>query len=336
VSAFVPGRELSRRFYEEQVRPVIERAFPGLPHGAALLGRGSEVLGFDDEMSGDHDWQPRVLLFLEPTDHARHGTALTETLRARLPASFHGHPPGHTVTTVRAHVLEQLAVDVTSDIAAADWLTFPEQNLRMLTAGAVFHDDVGLGAVRERFAHYPHDVWLYLMLATWWRLSPEANLVGRAGFTGDELGSALIGSQLVQDAMRLSFLQERQYAPYSKWFATAFALLARAPALSPVLRQTLLAQTWQERENALLGAYGLLAAGHDALGVTDPVPTQVLRMWDRPFQVLWGDFPGALQAAISDPAVLRIAQRWPVGGIERVRDLFWAAEDRRRLLHLLE
>lgn len=43
---FVPGLELSRSFYEEVVRPLLDDAFPGLVHSAALLGPGSEVLGF--------------------------------------------------------------------------------------------------------------------------------------------------------------------------------------------------------------------------------------------------------------------------------------------------
>ena len=81
MSAFVPGLELSRQFYGEVVRPVLDARFPDLPHSAALLGRGSEVLGFDDEMSTDHDWKPRVLLFLREDDHARNGVAVSETVR---------------------------------------------------------------------------------------------------------------------------------------------------------------------------------------------------------------------------------------------------------------
>ena len=55
MTAFIPGLELSRLFYQEAVRPILDAVFPGLPHSAALLGRGSEVLGFDDAMSTDHN-----------------------------------------------------------------------------------------------------------------------------------------------------------------------------------------------------------------------------------------------------------------------------------------
>jgi hypothetical protein len=41
-----------------------------------LLGNGSEVLGFDTELSTDHDWSPRVVLFLRDEDHVRYATQL--------------------------------------------------------------------------------------------------------------------------------------------------------------------------------------------------------------------------------------------------------------------
>lgn len=43
---FVPGLELSRRFFHELVCPLLTGAFPGLCYAAALLGPGSEVLSF--------------------------------------------------------------------------------------------------------------------------------------------------------------------------------------------------------------------------------------------------------------------------------------------------
>ena len=334
--AVVSGQELSRRFYAELVRPALDAAFPGLPHAAALLGRGSEVLGYDDRTSQDHDWGPRVLLFLDDDDHARRADAVRDVLRREVPARAGAHPTDVAVHTVRGYLWDQLAVDVERELDACDWLTIPEQSLLMLTSGAVFHDDVGLEAVRRRFAWYPRDVWLYLMVAGWWRVHPEVNLVGRAGSVGDELGSALIGSRLVHDLMRLCFLLERRYAPYAKWFATAFARLDCGPALSPVLWRAVQAPTWRERERALNEAYAAVSALHHARGVTRPVPVQEERMWDRPFAVLWGDFPGALAEQIEDPEVRGIAERWPVGGPDRARELLWDARHRSLLRPLFD
>lgn len=336
MSAFVSGLELSRRFYTEAVRPVLESSYPGVPYAAALLGRGSEVLGFDDEMSADHNWEPRVQLFLRKEDRTRHGAALDEVLRRDVPAQFADRATEVGVHTVRGFFLEQLDFDVESEIAPRDWFSFPEQNLRMVTAGAVFHDQVGLQEVRDRLAYYPRDVWLYLQIAAWWRVHPEVNLAGRAGFVGDELGSVLIGAQLVHDLMQLCFLMERVYAPYSKWFGTAFSRLACAEELTPLFAKVLRTESWQEREDALMAAYAGVADLHNRLEITAPVTTGVEQLWGRPFKVVWGDFPGALVAQINDPEVRRIAERWPVGGIDRIRDVLWAPRDRRQAITLFD
>ena len=63
MSGFVPGLELCRNFYAEVVAPAV-----GARHGAALLGPGSDVLGYDTERSTDHDWGPRCQLFVQASD----------------------------------------------------------------------------------------------------------------------------------------------------------------------------------------------------------------------------------------------------------------------------
>jgi uncharacterized protein DUF4037 len=337
---FVPGLELSRLFYTEVVRPVLESKFPVLPYSAALIGRGSEVLGFDDELSTDHDWKPRVLLFLREEN-----PAVGETLQRELPTQYRGRPvvaaaPGVLgsvgVQTVHGYFRDTLALDLAGEITAEDWLTLPEPTLRTLTAGAIHHDDAGLQDVRDRLAYYPHDVWLYLLVAGWWRVHPEMNLVGRTGSVGDELGSALIGSRLVGDLMRLCFLMERQYAPYSKWFGTAFAQLECARELQPILTEVLHAATWQQRETALNAAYEKLGAMHNALQLTEPVTIEFEQLWDRPFKVAWADYPGLLATKIQDPAVLSILERWPVGPVDQFRELLWRPNNRTRLLRVFE
>lgn len=52
------GLDLSEEFYWEIVRPLIARRFPQLmeKHAAGLIGYGSDVLGYDDVLSRDHEW----------------------------------------------------------------------------------------------------------------------------------------------------------------------------------------------------------------------------------------------------------------------------------------
>jgi hypothetical protein len=48
---FLPGTELAARYYRQIVRPFVDEQVPGLQHSAALIGCGSDVLGFDTQRS---------------------------------------------------------------------------------------------------------------------------------------------------------------------------------------------------------------------------------------------------------------------------------------------
>jgi len=343
---FIPGLTLCGDFYREAVRPLLDDAFPGLAHSAALIGSGSEVLGFDDEMSSDHHWGPRVQLFVSETDHPQVADAIHTTLAARLPYTFRGYsthfsepdsndsgvqhltvlesgPVNHrvSVSTIRGFLQSYLGFDISSPLTPADWLTFPQQKLRTFTGGAVYHDGVGLEAIRTHFAWYPQDVWFYLLAAGWARIGQEEHLMGRAGLVGDELGSALIGSRLVRDVMRLAFAMERRYAPYPKWFGTAFARLDCAAELTPHLLAAQTAATWQARERHLIPAYEALARMHNRLGLTEPLPESVRDFFGRPFRVIaLHGFADALLARITDSQVQHIASRQPIGSIDLISD----------------
>ncbi|WP_330177773.1 DUF4037 domain-containing protein [Streptomyces sp. NBC_01498] len=89
-AAFLPGLDLSRVLYEEAVRPLLDRERPGLRYSAARVGSGSEVLGFDSARSADHEWGPRLSLFLAREDVAAHGTELRALLARRLPKHVRG------------------------------------------------------------------------------------------------------------------------------------------------------------------------------------------------------------------------------------------------------
>ncbi len=345
MTAFIPGLELSRLFYFEAVLPILNAHFPGLPHAAAHLGTGSDMLGFDTEMSADHDWGPSVTLFL-PEERIPLAPEIRKVMSNDLPHSFHGYStnfgespdePGTRilqattkgsvnhkvfVTTVRDFVQRHLGFDLNQTLEPADWLTFPSQSLRLITAGAVHYDGTGeLAEMRERFAYYPHDVWLYLLASGWKRISQEEHLMPRAGYVGDELGSSIIGSRLVRDIMSLCFYMERKYAPYPKWFGTAFKQLACATDLSPTLIRAQLAATWQEREASLAPAYEYLARAHNALGITPALHETVADFFGRPFKVIYGErFAEAIVAQISDPVVKQIASKRLIGSIDQWSD----------------
>jgi hypothetical protein len=343
---FIPGLELSRLFFEEAVKPVLDADYPALSYDAAIIGSGSEVLGFDTPMSRDHHWGPRVTLFVNDVDQARYSESIVETFRHKLPYGFRGYPtsfepiPGEagtlrfeekvsgpinhriSVTTVRQMLLDELDFDWIRPIEPADWLTFTEQKLRTLTHGAVYHTGLGeIPAMRTQLAYYPHDVWLYVLAAGWQRIGQEEPFVGRTGDVGDDIGSRLIAARLVRDLMRLCFLMERQYAPYPKWFGTAFARLTCAPTLTPIFERALSADNWQEREGHLAQAYSIAAGMHNGLAITDPLPTEVSLFHSRPYHVIHGEaFAAALLAEIGDEAVKQIAAKTLIGASDQFSD----------------
>ncbi len=202
---FIPGLKLSKLFYESKVKPILNEAFPEVPHSAALIGSGSEVLGFDTPISRDHHWGPRVLLFLSEKDSPRLKDKISTVLSTELPYEFMGYstnfgepePTGvrHPVKTDRGpvnHMINiysvrwffhaRLGFDLKRRITVADWLTFPQQRLLELTSGEVYYDGLGeLTKAREKLQYYPKDVWLYMMAAQWTRISQEEAFVGRTG-----------------------------------------------------------------------------------------------------------------------------------------------------------
>jgi hypothetical protein len=332
----MPGLELSAAFYREAVEPIMRRRFPNLPYAAARVGPGSDVLGFDNERSTDHFWGPLLNVFLMEDDYALLAEQINGALADELPLEVRGfpthfqpfegdeahlghlghmqstatHPINHGVmlSTVRRTFRAFLGVDALEPIEPLDWLVMSEQHLLMLTSGAVFHDGSGeLGRARAALAYYPHDIRLYLLAAQWARIGQEEAFVGRTGEIGDEIGSRLIGGRLVQDVMRLAFLIERTYAPYSKWFGTAFRRLRCASQLAPHLDGVLAAEDWRTREHHLVQAYECVARLHNALGITEHVPDVTASFHGRPFLVIHADrFAKAAERAITDATVRQL------------------------------
>lgn len=143
---FVPGLRLAERLCRDAVAPFLAREFPRLPYAAALVGTGFEVLGFDTERSTDHEWGPRLVLFLLAADADRHAANIRERLRSALPPNVLGFPtnvgateePGirhlvetngpvdHKVevTTVAAFLTDRLGIADWRSLAPVDWLLF--------------------------------------------------------------------------------------------------------------------------------------------------------------------------------------------------------------------
>jgi hypothetical protein len=322
VPEFLPGLDLSRAYYAEVVSPIVAE----VPHAAAHLGTGSDVLGFDTERSTDHGWGPKVHLFVD----AERADEVRDSVERDLPGEFRGWPTryGWDDTPVQHHVAvaelgawleERLGLDPRAGLEAYDWLSLPQQLLLEVTGGAVFHDPDGeLAALREGLSWYPDDVWLWLLACQWRRVDQEEPFVARAAEVRDELGSRILAARLARDLVRLCFLLERVYAPYSKWLGTAFARLDAAREVGPPLARALVAPSVREREDALVEAALAVARRHNAARLTEPVAAEVGPFHGRPFRVLGsGRFVDACLARVADE---RLRSLPLIGGIDQWAD----------------
>ncbi len=340
---FVKGMVLSELLYREGVKPVMGQHFPKLAYSAARLGRGSDTLGYDTPLSMDHGWGPTVEVYLSAEDHAQYVDQITEVMRHELPrevagvpthfdstshetgkpARAEGGPIEHRVNCINVDtfVVSYRPFNPNRGITALDWVTLPQQTLRLIRSGRVFHDGLGeLDQIRERLHFYPDDIWYYLLSAQWEHIGQECPFMGRCGDVGDELGSRILAARLIHSIMDLCFLMERQYAPYSKWFGMAFAELRCAADLAPVLQAALDAQSWQEREGHLSRAYEYLAQMHNALEITEPVPTEIEPFFDRPYLVPGKCNPGgAIYEKITDEEVKRLPRF--VGSVDQLTNV---------------
>ncbi|MEM8856824.1 MAG: DUF4037 domain-containing protein [Chloroflexota bacterium] len=339
---FIKGLDLGEIFYREAVKPLLDEHYPNLTYSAALLGAGSEILGFDTAQSADHDWGPRLMLFLQPEDHDEIGRELFQFFRTHLPKEVRGYstnfakPDGGSsfmaptdgdeinhrigIYTVGGLFKHMLRFDPRDEMQPADWVKVPGYNLRMATAGRVYHDGLNqLDLIRKKLAYYPHDVWLYLLATQWSRIGEEEAFVGRTGQVGDELGSRLVAGRLINDMMRLCFLMERQYPTYIKWYGTAFSKLNCADELIPIFMAVMDAQRWHAREKALIQAYEIVMRKHNSLGLTDEIEPTVRLFHDRPFLVTQAErFAAALYNKVEDTAVLALPRY--LGSIDQFVD----------------
>ena len=194
MSDFIPGLRLAEIFYRDAVAPILDSHYPSLVYSAALIGSGSDVLGFDTARSMDHEWGPRLQLFLSDADAPRLGPEIHERLRQELPSEVAGisthfaegdeagirHLRPHTggpvehkvrVETVAGFLRDDYGLSGYRDLDPVDWLTTTDQVLLELTKGAIFHDGLDeLRPMRAAFACYPDQIWRYRLAAQWARI----------------------------------------------------------------------------------------------------------------------------------------------------------------------
>ena len=246
------GLEISKAFYDEYGKPLLEKRFPELvPYLAAgLIGSGSECYGYDDEVSRDHDFEPGFCIFLPGEEVVdRKASFALERAYAGLPREFMGlrralvSPVGgarHGVIRTADFLMDKTG---TNDgvLSLYEWLTLPDYSLSEVVNGEIFEDRYGgITAVRDRLRHRPQDVRLK-------KLAGHLLLMAQAGqynylrcLRHGETGAAQLAvTEFVKNAMAAAFLLNDAYQPYYKWSFRALRELDKLPFMAELLEYLL-------------------------------------------------------------------------------------------------
>lgn len=319
---FLPGLTLNERYYSEIVAPLLKQYDPNLKYSASLIGYGSDVLGYDNATSMDHNWGPRMQIFVGHADAGRI-EAIKAYLRAHLPGEFMGFPThfspkgpdgtqhmqAHTGGEVN-HLIEvyelgryfdEILHKEASELTALDWLCIPEQRLVEVTRGKVFFDGLGrLNEIRAELRTYPREVKLVKLAAYWDCVNNEEAFVGRAVEIGDVVGLKLLAARMVNLMLKACFVLKETYVPYSKWFSRGFDDLG----LPEIKAQALGVLTENEPaaiESKLAGLYLAVLALQNASAGVPRVERVISDYYNRPYKVVMaGEIVDALRDAVTD------------------------------------
>ncbi len=348
MSDIIQGKPLCRGFFFDHAKFIIEETCPNLPYSAGLLGYGSDVLGYDDAVSQDHMWGPRFYLFLRREDLGYKATLL-DAFSHKLPYTYQGFSVHFTapdpndngvrhaqyitegpvnplifLTTFDEYLTEQLGTADLDSLTPAMWLAFSEHRLLSLALADWYVDGLDCAGRLAPLRFYPDPVKRYLIASCWDTLASEQAFLRRCGDCGDELGSRLVCGRMAERLMRLCFLYRDTYAPYSKWFGTAFGRLDVNPAIGQALAGALSANDVDEREARLLEAQLLTAALHNESGLTAPVEVRVSDYYGRASRVIYAD---KLAEAVAETLVGTALEGVPlfgsfsqVGGLSALSD----------------
>lgn len=221
------GLELAESFYNEYGLPMLKKDFPELlPRIAAgLTGEGSECLGYDDDISRDHDFEHGFCLFLTDGDLEKYGFKLMRAYN-KLPREYKGikklgiNPAGgarHGVFSINefySRILGRVPVSL------SDWLHVPPYALKTATSGKVFTDNLGeFTKVREYLKKgYPEDVRLKKLAANAMAMSQDGQYNYFRCVSRNERGAAAFAlNSFVRSAVSTVYLLNKEYEPFYKW-----------------------------------------------------------------------------------------------------------------------
>ncbi len=238
------GIELSEKYYNEFGAPMLQRDFadilPLLTVG--LIGSGSECLGYDDELSQDHDFEPRFCIFILDNSIDSKTEFALERAYSKLPQEFMGFersklaPVGarrHGVIKLSDFLIERLG-RADGELTIEDWFSLPDHSIAEVLCGKLFYDGPNiLTSIRQKLMHRPTDVKLKKLAGNLLLMAQSGQYnYSRCISRGETGGAQLAIIEFVKRAIQTIFLLNDKYMPYYKWSFRALSELPKLGELS--------------------------------------------------------------------------------------------------------
>ena len=277
------GIQRARRFWHKVVLPLLKTDLGAFfdEMSVALIGEGSDVLGFDDTISEDHNYWPRLTVFIDDNQYGDFDSQILEQAREQLPSDFEGYTLARngpyaslSFQPLCEHFRRHLSA-VDFPLTTRDWLLTNEQNLAEIVAATVFHDPSGqLQRAIDSVGFYPESIAPFIVVRALERLS-EVGGIERSIRRNDRLSANFYFTQFCYYSIRLLHLLNGRYCPYHKWMGRSVCGL---------------------KPNGQL-LYDLLCEGHRSPNL-ETYRSVILKAWDVLSETIRSEYPGAVDGAV--------------------------------------
>lgn len=242
LNEYMKGIDLARNYFFEYGLPMLRESFSEYLHliSVGLVGSGSECLGYDDDISQDHDFEPAFCIFIPDESLIDSKTEFAlERAYAKLPKEFMGYsrcslsPVGekrHGVIRISDFLQEKIASS-SGTLSLEDWFSIPDYALAEVVGGEIFMDEGRIfTSIREKLSTLPRDVRLKKLAGNVLLMAQSGQYNYTRCISRGETGAAQLAAyEFVKSAMQTIFLLNQKYMPYYKW---SFRALRDLPKFS--------------------------------------------------------------------------------------------------------
>lgn len=233
------GLDICQKYYETYGKKMIEEKFADYQKYMAigLFGFGSDCLGYDDDISHDHDFGPGFCIWLPRDIYWRIGHSLQNEYD-HLPQEFMGMKrveTSHGQGRVGVFVIEDFFNQFLGKIPKTleDWLYIDENGLLACTNGRIFEDYYGqVTQIRKDLSYYPEDVRLKKIVRAIAKMAQAGQYnYSRCMTRHNQVAASLALHEFIDQTLSAVYLLNKKYKPYYKW---SFYGLKDCPILNDV------------------------------------------------------------------------------------------------------